>query len=157
MDRAFSYVASKDKTEKKDVTGPVYMIHCQGQTNKGVCKESYIGETERDLRIRFLEDCHPSSTSSEVSQHTHIESPGHHMDLDKVSVLDKEPHYFERGVNEAIDNRPYKLSLNKEGGGGDTNFRMSTTRLLIVTLRERSIPAIPLTKAVVTAENFGGK
>ena len=109
-------VAPKDKTEKKDVTGPVYMIPCQGQTNKGVCKESYIGETERSLRTRFLEHRRPSSTSSEVSQHIHIESPSHHVDLDKVSVLDKEPRYFERGVKEAIYIRAYKPSLNKDGG-----------------------------------------
>ncbi|XP_072033338.1 uncharacterized protein [Amphiura filiformis] len=31
-------VAPKDKTEKKDVTGPVYMIPCQGQTTRGTCQ-----------------------------------------------------------------------------------------------------------------------
>ena len=34
----------------------------------------------------------------------------------KVSVLDKEPRYFERGVKEAIYIRAYKPSLNKDGG-----------------------------------------
>ena len=109
-------VAPKDKTVKKDITGPVYMIPCQGQTRQGTCKESYIGETERSLRTRFLEHRRPSSTSSEVSQHIHIESPGHHVDLDKVEVLDREPRYFERGVKEAIYIQAYKPSLNKDGG-----------------------------------------
>ena len=43
------------------------------------------------------------------------------------------------------------------GGGGGTNFWMSMTGLLIATSRERSIRVISLTKAVVTAEMFGGK
>ncbi|XP_072017038.1 uncharacterized protein [Amphiura filiformis] len=84
-------VAPKDKTGKKDVTGPVYQIPCQGQTTRGPCSESYIGQTGRSLKTRFLEHRHPSSTSSEVSQHIHIESPGHHVDLEKVQILDREP------------------------------------------------------------------
>ena len=109
-------VAPKDKTEKKDVTGPVYMIPCQGQTTRGACKESYIGETERSLKTRFLEHRRPSTTSSEVSNHIHIESPGHHVDLDKVQILDREPRWFERGVKEAIHIRANQPSLNKDGG-----------------------------------------
>ncbi|XP_072048573.1 uncharacterized protein [Amphiura filiformis] len=109
-------VSPKDKTEKKDIAGPVYYIPCQGQTRKGQCSESYIGETERSIRIRFLEHRRPNSTSSEVSQHIHIESPGHHVDLDKVQILDKEPRYFERGVKEAIYIRVNQSSLNRDGG-----------------------------------------
>ena len=70
-------VAPKDKSEKKDITGPIYSIHCQGHTNRGQCEEFYIGETERSLKARFSEHRRPSSTSTEVSQHIHIESPGH--------------------------------------------------------------------------------
>ena len=73
-------VAPKDKTEKKDVASP--------------CTESFIGETERSLKTRFLEHRRPSSTSSEVSQHIHIESPGHYVDLDQVKVLDRELRFF---------------------------------------------------------------
>ncbi|XP_072039555.1 uncharacterized protein [Amphiura filiformis] len=109
-------VAPKDKTDKKDVTGPVYLIPCQGQTTRGPCSESYIGETGRSLKTRFLEHRRPSSTSSEVSQHIHIESPGHHVDLEKVQILDREPRYFERGVKEAIHIRANQPSLNKDGG-----------------------------------------
>ena len=109
-------VAPKDKTEKKDITGPVYLIPCQGQTSRGSCQEFYIGETERSLRTRFLEHRRPSSTSSEVSQHIHIESPGHHVDINQVQVLDRESRYFERGVKEAIYIRAFKPSLNRDGG-----------------------------------------
>ena len=55
----------------------------KAQTTRCKCKELYIGETELSLKTRFLEHKRPSSTSSEVSNHIHIESPGHHIDLDK--------------------------------------------------------------------------
>ena len=109
-------VRPKDKTEKKDVVGPVYMIPCQGQTTRGTCTESYIGETERTLKTRFNEHKRPSSTSSEVSQHIHIESPGHHVDLEKVKILDRDSRYFERGIKEAVYIRALQPSLNRDGG-----------------------------------------
>ena len=92
------------------------MIPCQGQTTRGQCLESYIGETERSLKKRFQEHKRPSSTSSEVSKHIHIESPGHQVDIEEVQILDREPRYFERGVKEAIYIRANKPSLNKDGG-----------------------------------------
>ena len=110
-------VAPKDKTEKKDITGPIYYIPCQGKTSKGRCTEDYIGETERSVKARFLEHRRPSSVSkSEVAQHIHIESPNHKLDLEQVQVLDREPRYFERGVKEAIYIRVNKPSLNKDRG-----------------------------------------
>ena len=109
-------VAPKDKSEKKDITGPIYSIHCQGQSNRGQCEEFYIGETERSLKARFLEHRRPSSTSSEVSQHINIESPGHKIDLEKVKILDRKPRWFERGVKEVIYIRINQLTLNKDGG-----------------------------------------
>ena len=109
-------VSPKDKDQKKDKTGIVYLIPCQGETNAGACSESYIGETERSLKTRFMEHRRPSSTSSEVSQHIHIESPGHRVDLESVKILDREPKYFERGVKEAIYIRMNQPSLNKDGG-----------------------------------------
>ena len=109
-------VSPKDKTEKKDTAGPIYYIRCQRQTQRGQCTESYIGETERSLKTRFLEHRRPSSTSSEVSQHIHIESPDHHVELEEVKILDREQRYFERGVKEAIYIRVNQPSLNKDGG-----------------------------------------
>ncbi|XP_070532995.1 uncharacterized protein [Ptychodera flava] len=109
-------VAPKDKTAKKDITGPVYMIPCQGQTDKGPCTQFYIGETERSLKTRFLEHRRPSSTTSEVSQHIHIESPDHFVNLENVEILDRDPRYFERGVKEAIYIRVNQRSLNRDSG-----------------------------------------
>ena len=94
----------------------MYRLPCQGQTTRGQCKDAYIGETECSLKTRFLEHRRPSSTSSEVSQHIHIESPGHSVDLKKVEILDKDTRWFERGVREAIYIRAYEPTLDKDGG-----------------------------------------
>ena len=61
------------------------------------CLKSYIGETERSLKTRFLE--HLVVT----------------LIWTKSKSLDQEPWYFERGVKEAIYIRVNKPSLNKDG------------------------------------------
>ena len=109
-------VAPNDKTDKKDITGPLYLTRCQGKTSRGQCTETYIGETERSIKARFLEHRHPSSTSSEVSQHIHIESPGHNIDLQEVEILNREPRFVERGIREAIQIRVHQPTLNRDGG-----------------------------------------
>ena len=91
-------------------------IPCQGITTRGQCKETYIGETERNVKTRFNEHRRPSSTKSEVSQHIHIESPGHTVDFDKVKILDRDPRYLERGIKEAIYIRTHKPTLNRDRG-----------------------------------------
>ena len=111
-------VAPKDKTEKKRRCWPCELYPLPGKTHRGPCTKSYIVETERSLKTRFLGHCRLSSTSSDVSQHIHIESPGHHVDLDQVKILDRELRYFERGE---VSKRPLyirvnKPSFNKDGG-----------------------------------------
>ncbi|KAI8504116.1 hypothetical protein Bbelb_181840 [Branchiostoma belcheri] len=116
-------VAPKDKTPKEDKCGVIYHISCQANTNRGPCRETYIGETERSLKTRFLEHRRPSSVASEVSQHIHIESPGHTVDLEGVRILDTEQDYFKRGIKEAIYIRALQPSLNRDGG----RYRLQTT------------------------------
>ena len=143
----------KGQSDKKDITGPIYGIYCQSQTTRDKCKEFYIGETERSLKTRFLEHKRPSSTSSEVSNHIHIESPGHHIDLDEVKILDREPRWFERGVKEAIYIKVNNSTLNKDGAG--TNFQESTS-LFSCQVYQRSRPetdSLSLMKDEGSAEN----
>ena len=82
----------------------------------GLAYDLYIGETERSLNARFLEHRRPSTASSEVSQHIHIESPGHHIDISGVKILDRDQRYFERGVRKAVYIRVHQPSLNRDGG-----------------------------------------
>ncbi|KAI8490958.1 hypothetical protein Bbelb_313770 [Branchiostoma belcheri] len=104
--------------------------------DRGPCQETYIGETERSLKTRFLEHRRPSSNTSEVSQHIHIESPGHTVTLDKVRILDTEKDYFVRGVKEAIYIRAHQPSLNRDGG----RYRLPATIDALLTSSRFRLP-----------------
>ena len=108
-------VQPKDKTDKGEISGPIYHIKCEGH-DKDQCDHDYIGETERTLKARFMEHRRPSSSTSEVSRHIHSENPHHSVSLETVRILDREPAWFERGVKEAIYIRAYKPKLNRDGG-----------------------------------------
>ena len=105
-------VRPKDPISKERVVGPVYHIPCQDEG----CGDDYIGETERSLKARFSEHRRPSTTSSEVSRHIHVDSPGHSIDIENTQILAVEPRWFERGVKEAIHIKAYAPSLNRDGG-----------------------------------------
>ena len=76
----------------------------------------YVGETERSLKSRFNEHRRPSSTTSEVSKHIHLEQPEHSVELANSEILTTESRWFERGVKEAIYIRALNPSLNRDGG-----------------------------------------
>ena len=98
-------VAPKDKTEKLDQSGTIYHIECQN------CPNSYVGETERQLRHRVKEHKRDSSPVGE-----HLNNSGHVFSQDNVSILDKESRWFQRGVKEAIYITASKPSLNRDRG-----------------------------------------
>ena len=72
----------KDKVEKGKVVGPVYHITCDD------CDATYVGETERSLKTRFLEHRRKSSVGSEVSQHVHMDRPEHGSEFRQGQDLD---------------------------------------------------------------------
>ena len=76
----------------------------------------YVGETERSLKARFSEHPRPSSRTSEVSKHIHVDHPQHSIELKNTEVLPTESRWFERGVKEAICIRALNPSLNRDGG-----------------------------------------
>ncbi len=86
----------KDKILKEHVVGPVYHIPCD------TCEASYIGETERSPKSRFMEHRRPSSTTSEVSCHIHLNEPDHQVDIERVKILAVEARWLEREVMKAI-------------------------------------------------------
>ena len=51
-----------------------------------------------------------------MSEHIHLESPGHQVDINGEKVFDKENSPFERGVKEAIYIRAYQPTLNRNAG-----------------------------------------
>ncbi|XP_068704695.1 uncharacterized protein [Montipora foliosa] len=78
-------VRPKDKLDKLQVTGPVYHIPCED------CPISYVGETERSFKARFMEHRRPSSSTSEVSRHIHTTEPAHSIDIANAEILEVEP------------------------------------------------------------------
>ena len=108
----------KDPIPPQDACGVVYHIKCDGgeATDESPCSESYIGETERSLRSRFLEHRRPSSIHSEVSSCINRDKPSHSVSLANAKMLDREDDWFARGVREAIHIRAHHPSLNKDGG-----------------------------------------
>ena len=85
-------------------------IKCEGSDSE------YIGETERALSIRFMEHCRPSTTTSEVSQHLHMDCSGYTISLEDVTILDMELCNFEMVVKESIYIQVHKPTMNRDGG-----------------------------------------
>ena len=67
-------VEPKDPVSKENMVGPVYKIKCQE------CDAVYVGETERSLRAWFNEHWQPSSTTSEVAKHIHVDYTQHSVE-----------------------------------------------------------------------------
>ena len=104
------WVKPKDPVNKDNMVGPVYKVKCED------CEATYVGETERSLKSRFNEHLRPSSTTSEVSEHIHLEQPEHSVELENTEILTTESRWFERGVKEAIYIRALNPSLNRDSG-----------------------------------------
>ena len=83
---------------------------------KEECEATYVGETERSLKARFGELKRPSSTTSEVSNHIHMDNHNHNITLENTQILSIEHKWFERGVKEAIHTQALNPSLNREIG-----------------------------------------
>ena len=93
--------------------GPVYKIKCEE------CDAVYVSEIERSLKARFSEHRQPSSTTSEVSKHIHVDQTQHSVELENTEVLTTELRWFERGPKEAIYIRALNPSPNRDGGRYD--------------------------------------
>ncbi|KAI8510762.1 hypothetical protein Bbelb_116780 [Branchiostoma belcheri] len=81
------------------------------------CNNTYIGETSRPLEVRYKEHCRPSANdySSAIFQHLQ-HNQGHSFKFESTDILDRETRWWERGVKEAIYERMYNPTLNREGG-----------------------------------------
>ena len=57
-----------------------------------------------------------SSSTSEVSRHSHNDCKGHTVHIEEAKILTVEPKWFERGVKEVIYIRALHPPLNCDGG-----------------------------------------
>ncbi|KAI8498076.1 hypothetical protein Bbelb_240200 [Branchiostoma belcheri] len=72
---------------------------------------------DRPLKVRNKEHCRPSANGySSAIFHNLQHNQGHSFKLESTDILDRETRWWERGVKEAIYERMYKPTLNRDGG-----------------------------------------
>ena len=108
----------KDKLDKEDKVGLVYLQPCAG-VNGEPCPDIYIGETERTAAARFKE--HTSTAmdalgkyKSAMLQHAH--DNGHHFRLEDQTIMAYESDWVKRGIYEAAFIKTLKPSINIDPG-----------------------------------------
>ncbi|KAI8516405.1 hypothetical protein Bbelb_049860 [Branchiostoma belcheri] len=108
-------VHPKDRPHKGTKANVIYRLKCEEPN----CNNSYIGETSRPLKVRYKEHCRPSANGYSSAIFHHLQhNQGHSFKLESTDVLDRETRWWERGVKEAIYERMYNPTLNREGGYG---------------------------------------
>ncbi|KAI8485573.1 hypothetical protein Bbelb_367670 [Branchiostoma belcheri] len=106
-------VHPKDRPHKGTKANVIYRLKCEEPN----CNNTYIGETSRPLKVRYKEHCRPSANGYSSAIFHHLQhNQGHSFKLESTDVLDRETRWWERGVKEAIYERMYNPTLNREGG-----------------------------------------
>ncbi|KAI8510307.1 hypothetical protein Bbelb_112230 [Branchiostoma belcheri] len=106
-------VHPKDRPHKGTKANVIYRLKCEEPD----CNNTYIGETSRPLKVRYKEHCRPSANGYSSAIFHHLQhNQGHSFKLESTDVLDRETRWWERGVKEAIYERMYNPTLNREGG-----------------------------------------
>ena len=65
------------------------------------CKDAYIGKTSQTLQHRLKQHCQSSYNGNDSAVFKHITESGHQIDVNDVTMLDREENWLERGVKEA--------------------------------------------------------
>ncbi|KAI8513882.1 hypothetical protein Bbelb_082060 [Branchiostoma belcheri] len=106
-------VHPKDRPHKGTKANVIYRLKCEEPS----CNNTYIGETSRPLKVRYKEHCRPSANGYSSAIFHHLQhNQGHSFKLESTDILDRETRWWERGVKEAIYERMYNPTLNREGG-----------------------------------------
>ncbi|KAI8485712.1 hypothetical protein Bbelb_365460 [Branchiostoma belcheri] len=106
-------VHPKDRPHKGTKANVIYRLKCEEPN----CNNTYIGETSRPLKVRYKEHCRPSANGYSSAIFHHLQhNQGHSFKLESTDILDRETRWWERGVKEAIYERMYNPTLNREGG-----------------------------------------
>ena len=101
-------VKPKDQTPKESQCGLVYHIMCQS------CNHTYIGETGRNMGVRFKEHTTRKNTNSAVKEH--LEATNHRCSMENVKILEREENWYKRKVKEAIMIQRHQPTLNRDKG-----------------------------------------
>ena len=65
-------------------------------------QDAYIGETSQPLQHCFNQHCRSSYNGNHSAVFRHIIESGHQIDVNDVTILDREENWFGRGVKEAV-------------------------------------------------------
>ena len=98
----------KDQTPKENQCGLIYHIKCQN------CDQDYIGETGRNMGVRFKEHTTRKNTNSAIKEH--LEATNHRCSMDNVKILDREDNWYKRKIKEAIRIQRHQPTLNRDKG-----------------------------------------
>ena len=113
VDTRNSLVHPKDKQQQSHQSNVVYEICCNPNF---ACQDAYIGETSQPLQHRLRQHCRSSYNGNDSAVFKHIIASGYQIDVNDVTILDREENWFECGVKEAVLVRTKSPSLNCKGG-----------------------------------------
>ena len=106
-------VHPKDKQQQRRQSDVVYEI-CRNPNF--ACQDAYIGETSKPLQHRLKQHCRSSYNGNDSTVFKHITASGHQINVNDVTILDRDKNWFEHGVKEAVSARTKNPSLNSHGG-----------------------------------------
>ena len=93
-----SLVHPKDKQQQSHQSDVVYEICCNPNI---ACQDAYIGERSQPLQDRLKQCSHSSYNGNDSAVFKHIIASGHQIDVNDVTILEREENWFEHGVKEA--------------------------------------------------------
>lgn len=102
----------KDSESRENEPGVIYRIKCND------CLETYIGETGRTAKIRVKEHAaHAKNGRFDMSAAAdHALNKAHHLDWEKVEIIDQEKRLMNRRVKEALWIHAEKNNMNRDKG-----------------------------------------
>ena len=103
-------VHPKDKTPDSDKCGIIYKINCPD------CEETYIGETGRAMHARLKEHKRTTGNTALTAVGEHIQHHKHNIEMEHVQIINREEHFWNRKIREAIEIKSQKPSLNRDTG-----------------------------------------
>ena len=66
------------------------------------CIDAYIGETSNPLQHRLKQHCRSSYNRNDSAVFKHIIASEHQIDVNFVTILDRQKNWLKRGVKEAV-------------------------------------------------------
>ena len=106
---------------------------------RGSVKKFILGGLNVLLKPDFLKIDVQGSTSSEVSQHVHVKSPGHYVDFEKVKILDREARWFDslrEGSRRRFTSGPTNQFLTRTGPIQTSEFLRPSSDVIDVQSQE---------------------